>query len=699
MSYRIGIDIGGTFTDFALLAEADSRLVIHKQLTTPAEPARSVLSGLPILLEKSGVAMAEVDTIVHGTTLVTNAVIEQRGAVTGFLCTKGFSDVLDIARERRYDMYDLTITYPEPLVPRALRVEIDERVRADGSIDRPLDDDEVTAAVRGLVDDHGMEALAVGFINSPTNPAHEKKVAEIAAREVPDLYVSTSADVFPFLREYERWTTTTMNAFTGPMFDRYLNSLESGLAALGFAGSFYIMSSSGGTVTPDTARQYPVRMLESGPAAGVLQSAALGRQLERPDLLAYDMGGTTAKGALVRTGNPLKRYEMEVARVHEFRMGSGLPAKIPVIDLIEIGSGGGSIAELEARGTIQVGPLSAGADPGPACYGLGGERPTLSDANLVLGYLDAGFFLGGEMVLDRTAAVTAIDHGIGRPLSITAERAAWGMHESANEDVARAFRNHASERGFDYRASAMVAFGGSGPAHACRVARKLRVPVVVLPVAMGVMSAVGLLASPLSFEILKSERMALDDLTAAVLGQRFEALFDEAALHLASTGLDRTELSVVRRFDMRYRGQGYELEVTLPEGDPAALVERVPALFIEVYEQVFSKSFPTEAVEIVNWKAEVSGPAPLGTGSYTLDVGAAGDQAVKGTRSAFVPDQGAFVDCPVYDRYALNAGDGFVGPALVEERESTCVIGQGDRIEVDGHGNLIVTIAGGEDAA
>jgi N-methylhydantoinase A len=693
MSYRVGVDIGGTFTDFALLSESDHRLVIHKQLTTPTDPSQSVLSGMKTLIEKAGVNPSEVSAIAHGTTLVTNSLIERRGAVTGVLCTAGFSDVFDIARERRYDMYDLTITYPEPLAPPHLRREINERVKADGSIAQTLDPQELRDAVQSMIDEHGLEALAICFLNSPTNPAHEDEAAKIVTAEFPQLYVSTSTDIFPFLREYERWTTTVMNAFTGPMFDTYLTRLETGLAELGFDASFYIMSSSGGTVTLDTARKYPVRMLESGPAAGVLQSAMLGRQLNRLDLLSYDMGGTTAKGALVRGGEPLKRYELEVARVHEFKMGSGLPAKIPVIDLIEIGSGGGSIAAVDERGTVRVGPLSASAEPGPVCYNQGGEQPTLTDANLSLGYLDASFFLGGEMKLDKDGALAAIDRVIGKPLDVSAERAAWGIHESVNEDIARAFRNHASERGFDYRACAMAAFGGSGPAHACRVARKLRVPTVIFPVGAGVMSAVGLLASPLSFEIMRSERRALADLDDAGVATRFESLIDEAAEHLKEAGLRRDDMSVNHRLDMRYQGQGYEIEVNLPTSLDN-IVAQLPDLFAKAYEIIFSKSFPTNPIEIINWKAEVVGPTPPGVGDYVLDTANPGGKAIKGHRPAFNPDINAFADCPVYDRYALSAGDSFSGPALVEERESTYVVGDGDVVTVDEHGNLMVAIKG-----
>jgi len=693
MSWRVGIDIGGTFTDFAALDEASGRLVVHKQLTTPRDPSESVISGLPLLLEKAGVAMAEVGTVVHGTTLVTNALIERRGARTAMICTAGFGDLLDIAKERRYDMYDLRIAYPDPLVPRALRLEVEERIAPDGGILQPLDAGAVRDGLRSLAAREPIEAVAVCLLNSYVDDAHEKAIAGIVREVLPDAYVSTSADVFPFMREYERWTTTTMNAFTQPMLGRYLDRLEGGLGELGFAGRLFIMTSSGGTVTLDTARNYPVRLLESGPAAGILYAARLGEAEGFADLLAFDMGGTTAKGALVRDYAPLRRYEMEVARIHEFRMGSGLPAKIPVIDLIEIGAGGGSLADVDARGVVRVGPRSAGADPGPVCYARGGTQPALTDANLTLGYLSADFFLGGEMALDADGAAAAIGSEIAQALDVDPLRAAWGIHETINEDVARAFRNHASERGFDYRRSAMVAFGGSGPVHALRVARKLLVPRVVFPAGAGVASALGMLISPLAFEVLRSELIALEDLTGEGIDRRFAGLVAEASTAFEGTTLSAGDLATVRALDMRYRGQGYEIEVRLPDGlSGEELVAALPRLFAEAYALVFSKSFPERAIDIVAWKTEVIGPRPMAGVSFTLDKGDA-TAARKGTRRAWFPEAGGFAETPVYDRYALKPGDRFDGPALVEERESTCVIGVGDRVEVDLQGNLVATTA------
>ncbi|MEN9761827.1 MAG: hypothetical protein RI906_1653, partial [Pseudomonadota bacterium] len=534
------------------------------------------------------------------------------------------------------------------------------------------------------------------LLNSFVNPVHEQRIGDLVARHWPELYVSTSADVLPYAKEYERWTTTLINAYAQPMVDRYLSNLESGLAGRGAKGLLFIMTSSGGTVTPATARRYPVRMLESGPAAGVLMSAHHGRRLGVDDILSYDMGGTTAKGAIVRGGEPERSYEIEVARVHEFRAGSGLPVRVPVIEMIEIGAGGGSIAEIDQRGLVRVGPRSAGAAPGPACYGLGGLKPTLTDANLVLGYYDPAFFLGGKMGLDQKAAERAIQDAIASPLGIDLARAAWGIHEIINEDVARAFRVHASEIGFDYRRGTMIGFGGSGPAHAMRIARKLRIPRVILPVASGVMSALGMLVSPLSFQLARSDVVLIENLKADEFASRFARMDDEAYIFLKDAGVSRDQVRFVRRLDLRYFGQGYEIELTLPpDSSPSEVFAGLAQRFADRYREVFSLSYLREPVEIVNWKVEVWGPDP-DTSDYRLEGGTTVESARKGVRRAYFPEAGGFVECPVYDRYALGVGETLVGPALIEERESTCVVGVGDSVTLDLKGNLVATIQSGD---
>jgi len=699
MGLRLGVDIGGTFTDFALLDPQRGSVALHKCLTTPAAPEQAVIDGARALLAERGADLGAVDLLVHGTTLITNATIERRGARTGFLVTRGFRDVIDIGREQRYDLFDLQLRFPEPLVPPALRREVPERVLIDGRVEQALDEDAVLAAVHELVRGEGIAALAVGLLHSYAHPAHERRVRDLVRSAYPDLPVSLSGEVCPFMREYERWTTTIVNAYAQPLADRYLSALESGLAQAGFRGRLLVMTANGGSATPETARRFPVRLIESGPAAGALMSAWLGRQGGLPrDLLSFDLGGTTAKGALVRDGQPLRRFELEVARVHAFKRGSGLPLRIPVIDMIEIGSGGGSIATLDRRGLIAVGPRSAGAAPGPACYGLGGEAATLTDANLVLGFLDPGFFLGGRMRLDPAAARAALEERIGRPLGLDAARAAWGIYETANEDVARAFRVHAAERGFDYRSCGMVAFGGGGPVHATRIARKLRVPQVILPAGAGVMSAIGLLVSPLRYDVVRSDRVDLDQLAPGGLAARLAAVEAEAAAPLLGAGLEPSAIAIGRALDLRYRGQGYEIEVALPVGEPAELMAAIPSLFDRAYALIFGITFPGQPLEVVNWKASATGPSPaldaarLAVTSPPRPPGAA---AGKGERLVYDPAADAFRPVPVLDRYALGAGETVSGPALVEENESTCVLGEGDSAACDSHGNLVVTIGDG----
>jgi len=696
MAHRLGVDIGGTFTDFALVADDTGALSIHKQLTTPHDPSESVLTGLAELLDRTGVPITDVAAVSHGTTLVTNAVIERRGAVTGMLVTKGFRDVLDIAMERRYDLFDLRIEFAEPVVPRALRAEIDERVMFDGVTGKPLNEAEVESAVSHLVETHAIEALAICFLHSYADSSHEERAREIVAKRFPDLLVTTSSEVLPFMREYERWSTTTVNAYVRPLTARYLHSLESGLAGMGFTGRLLVMTASGGMVTPEIARRFPVRLIESGPAAGALMAAFLGDRFGEPDLLSFDMGGTTAKGALIRDGRPLRRYEFEVAREYEFKHGSGLPLRIPVIDMIEIGAGGGSIATVDERNLLAVGPSSAGADPGPACYGLGGKRATLTDANLTLGYLVADAFLGGRMALDTAAAEHVIGSDIAATLNIDSVRAAWGIHEVINEDVARAFRVHASEIGFDYRRCAMIAFGGSGPAHAIRVARKLRIPKVIFPVGAGVMSAIGLLMTPISYATLRSRRIRLDELDAAGLESGFASIEKQARELLIEAGVPGEEIESERRLDMRFQGQGHEVEVQLPDNpDVADLAD----LFRQTYAQVFAATPLDAMVEIVNWKIEASGPRPDFADRYHPFSGARGGEEVIRTVQVYHNDKGGFGPCPVIDRYALAEGRCIDGPALIQEDEATTVLGPGDRIEVDLLGNLVAILSPSGDAS
>ena len=691
MTYRIGVDIGGTFTDFALYGEDDETMAIYKQLTTPADPSVAVLKGISVLLDRHEVTMENVEAVAHGTTLVTNAVIERRGAKTGMLVTKGFQDIPDMRLEQRYDLFDLRLTFPSAIVTRPARREIAERVTVNGEITNAPDLKQAHAAISELIETQMIEALAICFLHAYANPVHEQAIADMARAEFPALYVTASAEVVPTMREYERWTTACINAYTQPMFDRYLGRLEDGLMGLGFNGKLFIMTSSGGVLAPDVARRFPIRMLESGPAAGVLMSALHGRNLNLPELLSFDMGGTTAKGALVRDSAPLRKYDMEVARVHDFQRGSGLPVITPAIDMIEIGAGGGSIAEVDERGLLRVGPRSAGADPGPACYGAGGNSATLTDANLLLGYLDPNHFLGGEMALEIDAAKRVIQETVAKPLRLDLNRAAWGIHEIINEDVARAFRIHASERGFDYRQSSMVAFGGSGPLHAMAVARILKLPRVIFPIGAGVMSALGLLASPLAFEMSRSRLAVIDDLDREGFAETFAPLIEEAVGFLHRADIGTADIKVRCSLDMRYYGQGRAIEIVLPGEDPAAAFDQLTTLFEARYTSLFSISTPGAPLEIVNWKVEATGPdAGLQSGYQMVGIDAAGTTALKGTRRAWFGADA--YECAVYDRYSLTAGLTVKGPAMVEERESTCVIGPGETARVDAAGNLIAEL-------
>ena len=695
MSHRIGVDIGGTFTDFALFDDANSTIAIHKQLTTPDDPARSVLEGVVAILSDNDVPISAVESVSHGTTLVTNALIERKGSATGMLVTANFLDVPDMAREQRYDLFDLRLTFPEPLVPRYQRREIDERVAYDGEVTKELDLDQARVAIRLLIAKHAIKGLAICFLHSYANPSHELAVAEMARAEFPDLYISTSADIHAGLGEWDRWTTAAMNAYVQPLFDSYLGRVEDGLAKIGFTGQLYVMTSSGGMLVPEIARHYPVRMLESGPAAGVLMSAFHGRALKLDNVLSFDLGGTTAKGALVRGGVPLKTDQLEVARVHEFKRGSGLPARVPSVDMIEIGAGGGSIAMIDDRGLLKVGPHSAGAAPGPACYGQGGERATLTDANLLLGFLDPNFFLGGAMSLDKQAAEQAIAKTVAAPLDLEVIRAAWGIHDIANEDVARAFRIHASERGFDYRQATMIAFGGSGPLQAMAIAAKLKIPRVVFPIGAGVMSAMGLLASPLSFEQGWSRRIFIEEIDVATFSGHIAPLREAAMRPLLEAGLTMGDIRVDCRLDMRYFGQGHEIEVALPPGDPGDSFHRLQDLFAERYTALFGVAPLSEALEIVNWKVEAVGPTPplrAGYGISGVEASSDGGDPIKGHRTCHFAS--GFVETPVYDRYAMRPGLKILGPALIEERESTCVITPGHQAHVDDSLNVVAELTG-----
>ena len=693
---RLGIDIGGTFTDLVLLDEATGAVRLGKTLTTHGDPTDGIVAGMREVLAEAGAAAADVTNVVHGTTLVTNAVIERKGARTGLVTTAGFRDVLEIGRELRYDIYDLDIVMPEPLVPRDLRVGVPERTDAHGRVRQPLDEAALVEAVDGLVE-AGVESVAVVFLHSYANDANERRAAEVIKERHPGLYVSPSCDVMPEIREVERSSATAMNAYVQPVADRYLGRLEERLRAEGFDGVLHIVVSSGRLTTVEGARQRPVELLESGPAGGAMAAAYFGREADLDDLLAFDMGGTTAKAALVVDGAPEITTEFEAAHVKRFKKGSGLPVRVPVVDLIEIGAGGGSIASVNALGLLQVGPESAGSEPGPACYGRGGTRPTVTDTDLVLGYLNPDNFLGGAMRLDVDAAREAIGQHLAEPLGLSVEEAALGVHRVVNENMAGAARTHTLSRGHDPRRFTLVAFGGAGPVHAFGVARRLGVGRLFVPVGAGCASALGFLVSPVATERTRSHVAGLADAEWPAINGFLNAMEADALGFLRQSGVTQSE--TLRTAEMRYRGQGHEVAVALPDGPlgPGRLGE-IGERFRETYARRYGRGIDDVALESVTWRVVVSGPTPdVEARQQRVGIGGDGAPSRNGqgggavpTRPVRFPEHDAPVACPVRSRYALRPGEAFDGPAIIEERESTLVVGPGSRVEVMAAGHLLV---------
>ncbi|MDQ3699401.1 MAG: hydantoinase/oxoprolinase family protein, partial [Chloroflexota bacterium] len=616
---RAGVDVGGTFTDVLVVDDASGAYWVGKTLTTPDDPSVGVRTGLAeVLALVAGASPADgaaaLGTVIHGTTLVTNALLERTGDRTALVTTQGFRDAVEIAREHRYDMYDIFLDLPRPIAPRHLRFEVDERLLADGSVHRPVDVAQVRA-LAGRLRAAGVTAVAVCLLHSYRNPAHEREVGAILAEALPRVRLSLSSEVSGEIREYERTSTVLANVYVQRITEQYLDRIQGELARLGSPATLLVMLSSGGLATVETARCFPVRMIESGPAAGALAAAHAGRRCGRPNLLSFDMGGTTAKACLVERGHPLVATELEVDRVYRFKKGSGLPIRTPAIELIEIGAGGGSIARVDGMGLIKVGPQSAGARPGPASYGLGGSAPTVTDADLLLGYLDAGFFLGGRMVLDAAAAERAVVEHIARPLGVSAIEAAWAIHQVVNEQMAAAARMHAVERGQDVRAFPLFAFGGAGPVHAYRMAAILGVPEILCPFAAGVGSTVGFLAAPLAFDFVRSHYALLDRVDWAAVDALYAEMEAEGRRLLVEAGVPAGAVAIRRTADMRLFGQAHHIAVPIPEGQlnptpgpsPGPIVR---AAFEDVYRSLYKRTCPGVPIEAISWRLVATGPAP-----------------------------------------------------------------------------------------
>ena len=690
--FRVGVDIGGTFTDLLLIG-ADGRALIGKTLTTPTDPSLAVETAMSRALSEGPARSGERGTLVHGTTLVTNAIIERKGAPTALLTTSGFRDALEIGREQRYELYDLNLEFPQPLIPRHLRFDVPERAAADGTILQALDENFVRRLVAELRD-KGIKAIAVCYLHSFRNAAHERRTAELIKEVAPEIRVSLSSEVVAEIREYQRTSTTVANVYVQQRVSDYLAELKRRLDAIAFKGSFFVMLSSGGIATAETASRFPVRLLESGPAAGALAAAHLGARAGFKDLLSFDMGGTTAKLCAVEGGRPLKAHDFEVDRVYRFRKGSGLPVKIPVIDMIEIGAGGGSIARVDALGLLKVGPESSGAEPGPACYGRGGTEPTVTDADLVLGYLDAKYFLGGQMQLDVDAARRALSR-LAEKLRLSIEQTAWGIHQIVGENMANAARTHLGERGKDPRRMPLYAFGGAGPVHGYRVAEILHLPALISPFGAGVGSTFGLLAAPLAFDFVRSAYNRFDDLQWTAANALLDEMAAEGRAVLESSGLSAADISYERTADMRYVGQGHEVSVPLPQGTlNNAHTNEIQNRFETVYRSLYGRKGPDVPLEVINWRVVAAGPNP--PMDFRLPHKANGGTALKGKRQAYFPERKGYIETPVYDRYALAPGATFSGPAIVEERESTLIVGGRGRGRVDDQLNIVVEFAGGQ---
>ncbi|MCF8076945.1 MAG: hydantoinase/oxoprolinase family protein [Desulfotignum sp.] len=697
-TYRLGCDIGGTFTDFVLVNNKTGEFHTNKCLTTPSDPSDAIEQGIRELTEILPGFVDNVEEIIHGTTLVINAIIERKGARTALITTKGFKDVLELGREKRYDAYDIFSEYPEPIIPRPDRFEVDERVTFDGRIFKDVDEQEVTALIERCKKD-GMKSIAVCLINSYENPVNERKIKEIIEREAPDLPISSSFEVLPEIKEYERTCTTAVNAYVKPITYWYLNKLVNRLGTIGFGGKLFIMLSSGGITSVETAKNFPVRIIESGPTAAVIASQYYGKMFNIKDMFCFDMGGTTAKSCLIQDGHAGLVSTFEVGRVQRFQKGSGLPIQVPVVDLMEIGAGGGSIAKVNRMGLLQVGPESSGADPGPAAYCQGGDNPTVTDADLVLGYLDPDFFLGGTMKLDIELSKKTIQKKVADPLGTTMVEAAFGIHDLINETMAAAAKTHIAEKGGNPNLVTVTAFGGAGPVHTYGLAKKIGATTILVPPLAGVGSALGFFTAPVAFDMSRSHRKVLEDADFNEIETLFSTLEKEAAqiLEGARSG---DEIIFERTLLMRFVGQGAEIDLGIEGKDFQQFSTKdIRIMFDEEYKRLYGRTAAESPVEFVTFKVRASLPkkpfviSRLSTKKRDLQA------CIKGQRPAFSVIKKDYLPFTVYDRSKLFPDARFYGPAIIEERESTIVIGEDAAVRVDDFGFIWINIAqsGGPD--
>ena len=690
-SARLAVDIGGTFTDVVLELAGGSR-VTTKLLTTQAYPGEAVLAGIHEVMRRAGAVSSDVGLIIHGTTLATNAMIERSGATTALLTTKGHRDALEMAHEDRFEQYDINIDRPRPLVPRYLRLPIDERMDRDGKVLRPLDEQSVLATLP-VLDEHQVESVAIGYLHAFINADHEQRTAELLQAARPDLSLTLASEVCPEIREFERLSTACANAYIQPLMTRYLHRLDAELSELGYTCPFLLMTSGGGLTTLDTATRFPIRLVESGPAGGAILAQHVARETKLERLLSFDMGGTTAKLCLIDDYEPLMSRSFEVDRVYRFKKGSGLPVRIPVIEMVEIGAGGGSIASIDKLGRIQVGPESAGSEPGPAAYGRGGQRPTVTDADVHLGRIHAARFAGGALQLDEDASADVIANDICKALELEPDMGAFGISEVVDENMAAAARTHAAEFGMDLGRRAMVAFGGAAPLHAARLGEKLGVRRIVVPTEAGVGSVVGFLLAPIAYEVVRSRRQRLSSLQPGLINTLMRDMHEEAAA-VVKQGSKTSDLVETRQAYMRYVGQGHEIAVNLPaENYGERHIGIFQKAFEAAYTQLYGRTIDGIEIEALSWTLTISAPgrtkaAMASKSQQRKDATIAKPEK---TQSLFDPVTAERVDVPVYFREQLAPGDRLDGPALITEDQTTTVITSAYAAEIDARGYIVLT--------
>ncbi|WP_349962965.1 hydantoinase/oxoprolinase family protein [Rhizobium sp. ZPR3] len=684
---KLAFDTGGTFTDFALLDDR-GELHLHKVLSTPHNPAEAVVAGVSELLELHAVSIDKDRLQVLGaTTVVTNAVLERKGVETGFVTTDGFQDMLRIRNEGRYDLYDLNIKYPDPLVSRANSFGAEERIAADGEVMTKFSDESVRE-IAGRLREKGIRSVAVCLLHAYKYPQHEKRVAALLREENPDIFVSISSEVCPEMREFDRASTTVVNAYTRPQMAGHVAHLEREFGRQGIDRQVLWMTSSGGLVPSRRAAELPVRLIESGPAAGAVAAAEFGRVAGETSVLSFDMGGTTAKLCLIPNGEPNVGTDLEVAHYQRFRKGSGFPLKIQSIQMIEIGAGGGSIAAKNPLGLLDVGPHSAGAVPGPAAYQRGGTQPTVTDADILLGYMGTGSFVGGSFKVSREAAHEAMDR-LATSLGVSVERCAWGIHDLVNESMSKAAAMHATDLGVDPRSLPMVAFGGAGPVHAYGIARKLGIKRIICPTGAGVSSAIGLLIAPVAVDLSMSHPMPINSWDSDEMNRILDELAAQGGEVVSAAGVAKETITNRFTVDMRHVGQGHEITVTLPDRKLPRdeFLKKLTDNFFKLYRELFGRTVAA-SVEVITWRLRASGEKDQVTRPHQTQLA----EARKGSRQVFFQELGVYAETPVFDHYRLPVNNEIKGPAIVEQRESTAVVGPSGVFHVDASGNLVINI-------